>query len=156
MKLGRAIEKAGPGGKGENAVSGWEFEITKLGNVVFKTKGREKKGIPLEAALSDYWEVVEPEQIEVGDVVRMSTMGKKWIVENLGMSYETCEEGLTPVACVSNGETIRLAPLHLLTLIRKGPKKLIYPQVELREIRFMSFRGADEDKEYKLTLEEME
>lgn len=167
MTLKEAIEKSGP--EGEGYLNTWRFADGHLtgqgkmgkwsfvkigGGCQFYFCGEPVCRVPSAVYTSSGWEIIEPEQIEVGDTVECNCSGDSREAVIIGKSKkEICIQ-------YEDGGMIILY-LHQVDLIRKGPKKHVFERVcgkfyvPVGGNRFEQFVGKD-GKTYRMTLEERE
>jgi hypothetical protein len=171
MRIHEAIEKAGPGGK----IRRNEFDscyVVGEESVTFDAGITEVVFHPDELTATD-WEVIEPETIEVGDVVREGEDGPDAYVVAISEEVDVTEQS----ACIRlhcDGSLKGAYPMSWLTLIRKGPKKHVFEGVSFQgdidvghmKNRVMVYQhgqnplqikeDTERGKTYRMTLEPME
>jgi hypothetical protein len=134
MNIQEAIEKAGPGGK-IRRISWHRRDYVLLPNsfnltTEFASAPEENTPMSINDIIATDWEVVEPETIEVGDVVGYR-------------HHPSCDgEERTVVAidngcgkfCLRQGNHLSMVTQDTCTLIRKGPRKHVFEGVLVRDV----------------------
>jgi hypothetical protein len=97
----------------------------------------------IEAVVNKHFEPVEPETIEIGDVVQLSG---RTMEHEVKFVHEV--EGK---ACIYNKACmLEIVPLHSLTLIRKAPRKHVFEGVQIgwngSAYAALAPKGSDEEK----------
>jgi hypothetical protein len=163
MNIQEAIEKAGPDGEIRRS----EWEKNDGASLIIP----DNTGMNLEAKSSEYdstlsvadltatdWEVVEPETIEVGDVVHQC-------LNDNAVVRAVCK--INDEACIQwDDGSIGIYPFDKLTLIRKAPRKHVFEGVEFSmedmSAKMVSWKGnvgdmypfSDKGKTYRMELTE--
>jgi hypothetical protein len=128
MDIREAISKAGPGGKIRCGGFSIELTVPKFNGAPLLLSNGNAWGHRLDQLTATDWEVIEPETIEVGDVVERP--GRSLEYEVVFIHHV---EGM---ACIHNMAChLQLVKIESLTLIRKGNKKHVFEAIEWRKMQ---------------------
>lgn len=162
MTIKEAIEKAGPGGKIRRECLGtyWELSVD-FAYMKYKDGSCVMFDSVYDIIATD-WQVVEPEQIEVGDVVKRKDVN--CLIGDNGCKITGISESRMALMAERLLCTCTFAKWQGFTLIHKGPRKHVFEHTLFNltkdhcgdTILACHIQGGmDTRKTYRMTLEEI-